>query len=85
MSVRDLDEMRAFKKSEARLIIRGKDGSTIDKIICDIGLKELRRAHAAYIKGDAVLQGVMLPPVLGYSNLVMESTARQEWTPNLPL
>ena len=85
MSVRDLDEMRAFKNSEASLLRRINEGSTIDQMMCEPGLIELRRAHAAYIKGDAVLQGVMLPPVLGYSNLVMESTARQEWTPNLPL
>ena len=59
MSVRDLDEMRSFKNSEARLITRGEDGSTIDKIICDMGLRQLRSAHAAYIKGEVVLQDVL--------------------------
>jgi len=62
MTVRDLDEMRAFKNSEARLIARAEAGSEIDKIICDMGLKQLRAIHSDYIKGDAVLQLVLGEP-----------------------
>ena len=69
MSVRDLDEMRSFKNSEARLITRGEGGSSIDKIICDMGLKDLRQAHAAYIRGDAVSQEVLPTLLVGHTEL----------------
>ena len=80
MSVRDLDEMRAFRKSEARLITRGKGSSSIDKIICDMGLKDLRQAHASYIRGDAVFQEVLPTPLVGHIEL---GFAGEEWIPSL--
>ena len=54
--IRDLDEMRAFKKSEATLITRIKDGSPVDQIISEMELKHLRHAHAIYIQSEIFIQ-----------------------------
>lgn len=56
MTVRDLDEMRAFKNSEARLVKNINEGDAIEQTIYEASLRELRQAHARYISGEAVLQ-----------------------------
>lgn len=71
MTVRDLEEMRAFKNSEARLLKRIEEGSAIDKIISEAGLEQLRKAHADYISGDAVLQ--LVTPLFDYADLDFEA------------
>ena len=52
MSVRDLDEMRAFKNSE-RLFLKRMEDSPVDQVLMEPGLKRLRHQHDLYIKGEA--------------------------------
>lgn len=54
--IRDLDEMRAFKTSEAKLLTRINEGGAVEQLIFEPILRQLRERHARYIRGDATTQ-----------------------------
>lgn len=54
--IRDLGEMRTFKKSEAQLVKNIQEGDSIAQVIYKAALRQLRSAHQRYIQGDTSVQ-----------------------------
>lgn len=76
--VRDLDEMRAFKNSEAMLVKNINEGDAIEQVIYESSLRQLRQAHAKYVRGDAVIQLVIEDEVFDYASLNFEAEKNRD-------